>query len=338
MAANTLLNRYVSASTFEGNAHRVVGRAALTNYLFQSVAMNVVFAAVLRGRYDKLSRLEVLIWFSGGFVMQIVIRSIWLRFFPKVQSNGCSRISLANTHVPSTVIARVELGGPKAMNKNVQLPPGQKPIERFPRFGSSLFANRFPADPDRINIRVSGLVQNEIELSEHFDRLDRVEQISDFHCVTTWSKCGLRWSGYRFCDVFEQIIEPLAKPSDDTGFIAFKSQDGYRTILALEYLLADDVLLADRLDGQPLSIDHGAPIRLVAPQHYGYMSPKHLKAIVCSTDDSQFKSPVFKFMSHPIARVALEERSQSGPGWMFRYLYRPLVKPTIRLFERASRG
>lgn len=146
------------------------------------------------------------------------------------------------------------------MNHHAPLPPGQKAIERFPRFGSTLFANRFPTNPDTISIRVSGLVQNEIELAEHLDRLD----------------------------------------------------------------------------GQPLSIDHGAPIRLVAPKHYAYMSPKHVKAIICTADDSQFKSPVFKFMSHPVARVALEERSQSGPGWMFRYLYRPLVRPTIRQFEKAS--
>ena len=223
------------------------------------------------------------------------------------------------------------------MSKSKSLPPGQKAIDNFPRFGSTPFANRFPVNVDRVEIAVTGSVESQIDLSDHLDQVERVEQTSDFHCVTTWSKLDLRWSGFRFRDVFEKVIQPYAKPTSDIGFITFKSQDGYRTILALQYLLADDVLLADRLEGEPLSIDHGAPIRLVAPQHYGYMSPKHVKTIVCSEDDSDFKSPVPKFMSHPIARVEFEERSQSGPGWLFRYLYRPLVKPTIRKFRYASR-
>jgi len=58
-----------------------VGRTALTNYLLQSVAMNIAFAAFMMGMYDKLSRMEVLLWFSAVFAIQIVISVLWLRFF-----------------------------------------------------------------------------------------------------------------------------------------------------------------------------------------------------------------------------------------------------------------
>jgi len=99
--------------------------------------------------------------------------------------------------------------------------------------------------------------------------------------------------------------------------------------------LADDVLLADRLNGAPLDVAHGAPLRLVAPAHYGYKNPKHVNRIEFWPDAAQFQPPALAFMDHPTARVATEERGRVFPGWMLRYLYRPLVRSTIRTFERA---
>ena len=159
--------------------------------------------------------------------------------------------------------------------------------------------------------------------------------LCDFHCVTTWTKKGLRWSGFRFSDFYQRIVQPKAQPSEDAKLIIFRSQDGYRASLPLSDLLAEDVLLADILDDMPLSAVHGAPLRLVAPAHYGYKSAKHLKAIELWRDENKFRGPTLRFMVHPRARVALEERGIGIPGWLLRVLYRPLVKPTIRQFERA---
>src|SRR6185436_19658550 len=97
-------------------------------------------------------------------------------------------------------------------------------------------------------------------------------------------------------------------------------------------LLAPDVLLADRLDGEPLSIAHGAPLRLVAPAHYGYKSIKHLNRIEFRRSSAGYRPIGFRFMQHPTARVANEERGQWFPGWLLRRLYRPLVGPTARRF------
>jgi uncharacterized protein len=58
-----------------------VGRTALTNYLMQSVIMNVLFMGFAFGFYDKLSRSEVLIWISAAFVLQIAASAMWLRSF-----------------------------------------------------------------------------------------------------------------------------------------------------------------------------------------------------------------------------------------------------------------
>jgi len=109
----------------------------------------------------------------------------------------------------------------------------------------------------------------------------------------------------------------------------------YRACLLLEDLLAEDVLLADQLDGAPLSVEHGAPLRLIAPAHYGYKSAKHLSGLDFLLDPSGHRTAALKFMEHPRARVALEERGRGVPGVLLRYLYRPLISMTVRRFART---
>jgi len=222
------------------------------------------------------------------------------------------------------------------MSTETKLPPGQYELEEFPRFGLSQFAKRFPKETRQIQVKVTGDVDNFITVSDELRDLPRVDQTSDFHCVTTWTHRSLRWSGFRFSDFFERIVVPRARPQHDSTFVILRCQDGYGSSLPLADLLADTVLLADSLNGEPLSIEHGAPLRLVAPAHYGYKNPKHVCAVEFWRDDRQFRpSAPFRFMDHPRARVVLEERGRGVPGWLLRYLYGPLVRPGIWLFRRA---
>jgi DMSO/TMAO reductase YedYZ molybdopterin-dependent catalytic subunit len=131
---------------------------------------------------------------------------------------------------------------------------------------------------------------------------------------------------------------PQAAPRQGAGFVVLRAQDGYRSCLLLEDLLAADVLLADALNGQPLPIEHGAPLRLVAPAHYGYKSVKHLSRIEFCFDDRGYRPAAFRFMEHPRARVAFEERGRWIAGWLLRFLYRPLVGVTITRFDKAMRA
>lgn len=226
------------------------------------------------------------------------------------------------------------------MTTNASLPPGQIESASFPRFGLLQFADRFPEEPTRLGLSVGGDVANALTIGDELAGVPRVEQRSDFHCVTTWTARGLLWSGYRFSDVYHGIVKPLASPSPDVAFVALRGQDGYRSLLPLDDLLADDVLLADRLDGEPLSIAHGAPLRLVAPAHYGYKSVKHVHRLELWRRAESFRPlgpAVLRFMAHPRARVAHEERGRWFPGWLLRRLYRPLVSPTAARFEKALR-
>ena len=146
------------------------------------------------------------------------------------------------------------------------LPPGQKEFDIFPRFGLPRYANRFPNEVDKIRFSIGGDLE-EFEISEELNLLPIINQISDFHCVTTWSKMDVNWSGYSFNEFYSALILP--KISNKVSFVVLKAQDGYKTSLPLTDLLQPNVLLADRLYNQPLSLEHGAPIRIVAPDHYG---------------------------------------------------------------------
>jgi len=215
------------------------------------------------------------------------------------------------------------------------LPPGQRETSAFPRFGLTQFAHRFPKEPSRIEIEVIGDVEHERCFSNALNGLPRVEQISDFHCVTTWSRRSLRWGGVRFRDFFERVVMPRACPRPRATLVALRGQDGARTGMLLEDLLALDVLLADALDGQPLTVEHGAPMRLIAPAHYGYKSVKHLSRMDFRSENIGYRASGFRFMDHLRARVALEERGRGVPGWLLRYLYRPLVPGTVARFAKA---
>ena len=237
------------------------------------------------------------------------------------------------------------------MTISAPLPPGQRERPDFPRFGLLPFATRFPSQTDRIDLHISFPDSSDAatpstatptndgtDVGNPLAQLPRVEQTSDFHCVTTWTRRGLRWGGVRFADFYEQIVAPLC-PADPAAarFVVLRAQDGARTSLPLEDLLSPDVLLADHLDGQPLPIEHGAPLRLIAPAHYGYKSVKHLHRIEFWRSDEHYRPYGLRFMVHPRARVALEERGQWVPGWLLRHLYRPLIGMTVARFERGMR-
>jgi DMSO/TMAO reductase YedYZ molybdopterin-dependent catalytic subunit len=174
-------------------------------------------------------------------------------------------------------------------------------------------------------------------LGSQLGEMPRVEQTSDLHCVTTWTRQSLHWSGISFRDFYERLVLAQVRPDADADLVVFFGQDGYRNALPLQDLLAPDVLLADSLDGTALSMEHGAPLRLIAPRHYGYKSVKHIHRIEFRRDGKKHhRIPGPGFMSHPRARVALEERGRYLPGWIYRALYRPLISVTAWAFRSGA--
>ncbi len=217
-----------------------------------------------------------------------------------------------------------------------QLPPGQRLIEVFPRFGVASFAKR-KIDHQTVRLEISGPLARPVVLTAaDFARLQRVTVTSDFHCAAGWSYRALRWSGFRFIDVWSTFVVPSLASPDEIGLAILRGRDGYRTALPLADLLAPEVLLVDRLNDQSLTVEHGAPIRLIAPAHYGYKSPKHLASIELRRDEQGYRPLLPRLLDHPRARVALEERGQFLPGWLLRFAFRPFIQPLIRKLQRIA--
>ena len=161
------------------------------------------------------------------------------------------------------------------------------------------------------------------------------EQRSDFHCVTTWSRQDLRWSGVPFRVVYDEVIRPRVDPDGAARFLAFRGLDGYADESLLDDLLAENVMFATALDGQPTNISHGGPLRLVAPERYGYKSVKHLARIELRRSTRR-RLPWSSH--HPRGRVAFEERFMGIPGRLIGGFYRTLVlPPTLWWYRRYPR-
>ncbi|WP_432486691.1 molybdopterin-dependent oxidoreductase [Kineococcus sp. SYSU DK018] len=153
----------------------------------------------------------------------------------------------------------------------------------------------------------------------------RAEVVADFHCVTTWTTRGLRWSGPPFRSFWHDVVAPACGPAAEARCVVAEGLDGTRAVLLLEDALAPDVVLADRLDGEPITLAHGAPLRLVSPRQYGYKNINHLHRVeVHLTPPPSTYGPE----EHLRARVDLEERHSSIGPRVMRVAYRPLVPLT----------
>ncbi|MGC4990148.1 molybdopterin-dependent oxidoreductase [Nocardia salmonicida] len=216
------------------------------------------------------------------------------------------------------------------------LPPGQRAIDGFPRFGTHLH-HPPPPIPSNPVIEVGGELTQSFALTmTDLAQLPRVEVKADFHCVAGWSATDLRWAGIPFAAFYRTHVEPILAPGISISHVVFEGLDGFQSIALLEDALADDVLIADRLDGQPLTSDHGAPIRLVSPGQYGFVNTKHLCRIEFHTSQPTDPDKWSPLAAHRRARVWEEERHRYLPGRVVRPIYHALIGPIRRMSARGS--
>jgi DMSO/TMAO reductase YedYZ molybdopterin-dependent catalytic subunit len=131
-------------------------------------------------------------------------------------------------------------------------------------------------DPQTWRLGIDGLVGRPVSLSyDELLKLPRSEQISDFHCVTGWSVKHVRWAGVRFGDLLA-----AAQPRANGTVLTFTSAERpYVDTLTLKQALLHDAMLAYEMDGKPLRREHGAPVRVVIPEMYGYKNVKWVERI-----------------------------------------------------------
>jgi DMSO/TMAO reductase YedYZ molybdopterin-dependent catalytic subunit len=181
--------------------------------------------------------------------------------------------------------------------------------------------------------------------------LPRREVKADFHCVAGWTAQGLRWSGVAFSDFYQAMIDPARANNTpishiSVSHIVFEGLDGFRSIVLLEDVMSTDVLLADQLEGVELNGDHGAPLRLVSPNQYGFISTKHLCRVELHDTRpperyhhhwrTQLTLQVLK--PHQRARVWQEERHRYLPGPIVRPVYHALMRRLLGDLRDSDQG
>jgi DMSO/TMAO reductase YedYZ molybdopterin-dependent catalytic subunit len=175
--------------------------------------------------------------------------------------------------------------GPANRDGMPKLPIGQHEVKNWP----VLDLGEQPAILlDAWTLEVGGLVEHPFTLSwDQFLALPQVDDVSDFHCVTTWSRYDNRWRGVRF-----NTIAELAVPRDEAQFVLCTGYDfmpgshiPYTTNLPLARAVDDDVLLVHTWDGRPLPAEHGGPCRMITPKLYAWKGAKWIRKIEFLAED-----------------------------------------------------
>ncbi len=153
-----------------------------------------------------------------------------------------------------------------------KIPIGQHEVPNWPVLDLGVQPN-IPLKNWKLDVK--GDVSNPFTLNwDEFNALPQAEDVSDFHCVTTWSRMDNKWKGVAFKTIAEK-----AKPKPSARFVYITGYDGYATNLRLDECLDEDVLLVHTWEGKPLPREHGGPVRMITPKKYAWKGSKWVKEI-----------------------------------------------------------
>ena len=175
--------------------------------------------------------------------------------------------------------------GPPNRHGMPKLPVGQHEVRNWPVLD---LGEQPQVSPEEWRLEVGGLVEHPFTLTwEPFLALPQAEDVSDFHCVTTWSRYDNRWRGVRF-----KTIAELAVPQEHARFVLCTGYDfapgtyiPYTTNIPLERAIEDDVLLVHTWEGRPLPREHGGPVRMITPKLYAWKGTKWVRKIEFLAED-----------------------------------------------------
>jgi DMSO/TMAO reductase YedYZ molybdopterin-dependent catalytic subunit len=153
-----------------------------------------------------------------------------------------------------------------------RLPPGQYLTEKWP----VLHAGSVPkTDLATWDFTVSGEVEKPLRLTwEELTALPATEITLDIHCVTRWSRFDTQFKGVHWRD-----IAALATPKPSARFVVAQAEQGFTANVPLAALEDENALIAYEADGEPLTPEHGWPLRLVVPSKYFWKSAKWLRGL-----------------------------------------------------------
>lgn len=153
-----------------------------------------------------------------------------------------------------------------------KLPPGQSLTLKWPVLHYGSVPN---FDPQTWDLKIYGLVESPLKLTwAEFNALPKVQTASDFHCVTRWSRFDNHWTGVAMQEILRRV-----NPKPGASHVLIHAEQGFTANVPLADLDRPEVLLATHHDGQPLSADHGYPLRLIVPHLYAWKSVKWLRSL-----------------------------------------------------------
>jgi DMSO/TMAO reductase YedYZ molybdopterin-dependent catalytic subunit len=159
-----------------------------------------------------------------------------------------------------------------------RLPPGQSLTLKWP----VLHAGDVPrVDLSTWDFRIEGLVEKPVRLTwEEFNKLPKSEIQCDMHCVTRWSRFDNRFEGVLFTEVMK-----LVTPKPEARYALLRAEHGFTANLPLADLMMPTTIFALKHDGEPLSADHGYPLRLIVPHLYLWKSVKWIRGFELTAED-----------------------------------------------------
>ena len=180
---------------------------------------------------------------------------------------------------------RPEGRGPANRHGMPRLPVGQHEVKNWPVLD---LGEQPDVATKNWTLEVGGLVENPVTLDwAAFLALPQVDDVSDFHCVTTWSRYDNHWRGVRFRTIAELVV-----PKDAATHVLCTGYDfmpgtfiPYTTNLPLARAIEDDVLLVHTWEGRPLPREHGGPVRMITPKLYAWKGAKWIRRIDFLAED-----------------------------------------------------
>jgi DMSO/TMAO reductase YedYZ molybdopterin-dependent catalytic subunit len=161
-----------------------------------------------------------------------------------------------------------------------RLPPGQYLTEKWPVLHAGDVA-RYPEDLAGWTFSVSGEVDQPLTLTwAELDALPQVTVVQDIHCVTRWSRFDAEFTGIAWSTLAE-----LVRPRPSAHYVVAHAEAGFTANVPLAALEQEGALLATRADGEPLTAEHGWPLRLIVPGRYFWKSAKWLRGLELTSSD-----------------------------------------------------
>ena len=162
------------------------------------------------------------------------------------------------------------------------LPPGQRPAVGWP----VLHYGPVPRlRPDTWDLSIAGATADggthTLDASD-LGRLPRAQVVGDLHCVTRWSVPDCLWEG-----VLARTLLDLFPPLDSVREVMVWAEYGYSANLRLEDLASPRAVFATHCNGEPLTAEHGWPLRLVVPHLYAWKGPKWVRGIEYLTEPAR---------------------------------------------------